>query len=62
MERSIRAQAADQDQMLMMTLETGRKFFGERFWGSTFLALCVASGFVGGKRGRSDGICHAAAS
>ena len=42
--------------------DTGGKFFRKGFWSSTFLALSVASGFVDGKRGRSDGITGAAAS
>lgn len=42
--------------------DTGGKFFREGFWGSTFLALSVASGFVDSERGRSDGISGTAAS
>lgn len=42
--------------------ETGGEFFRKGFWGSTFLALSVASGFVDSERGRSDGISGAAAS
>jgi hypothetical protein len=42
--------------------DTGGKFFRKGFWGSTFLALSVASGFVDSKRGGSDGISGAAAS
>jgi hypothetical protein len=42
--------------------DTGGKFFREGFWGSTFLALSVASGFVDGERGGSDRISRTAAS